>query len=300
VGHRWAEWNGQFRDDARRFIKGDEDTVRRVAARVVGSPDLYPQPDREPNRSINFVTCHDGFTLNDLVSYNRKHNGANLEFNRDGHDTNHSWNCGVEGPTLDPEVQALRRRQVRNFFTLLFTAQGTPMLQMGDEVRRTQRGNNNAYCQDNEVSWFDWGRVDRYRGLLRFVRWLVKFTQSLAIFREEQFLTTDGGDGDPSLTWHGVALHRPDWTATSHTLAYELRHPEAGEHLHVMLNAYWHARTFALPPLPQGQRWHRIVDTARASPDDFCPPHAAPAVAGNTYRVTSRSAVVLMAGGGGA
>ena len=170
IGHRWAEWNGQFRDDVRRFVKSDRGTVPKLAARLAASPDLYPQPDREPNRSINFITCHDGFTLNDLVSYNFKHNVANGQHNADGPDTNFSWNCGVEGPTDDPAIEALRLRQIKNLLAILFLSQGTPMLLMGDEVRRTQRGNNNAYCQDNELSWFDWRDVERHADVLRFVR----------------------------------------------------------------------------------------------------------------------------------
>src|SRR5215467_5562191 len=156
IGDRWSEWNGRFRDDVRRFLKGDNGSVRGVAARILGSPDIYGHKQREAEQSINFVTCHDGFTLNDLVSYNDKHNEANGENNRDGFDANLSWNCGVEGPTDDPKVEALRNRQIKNFFALELLSAGTPMLLMGDEVRRTQRGNNNAYCQDSEVSWFDW------------------------------------------------------------------------------------------------------------------------------------------------
>ena len=157
VGDAWQEWNGRFRDDVRRFIKSDNGTVSRVAARLLGSPDIYAHEDREPEQSINFVTCHDGFTLNDLVSYDRKHNEDNGESNRDGMDDNLSWNCGVEGPTRDPTIESLRLRQIKNCMALTLIAVGTPMLLMGDEVRRTQGGNNNAYGQDNETSWFDWG-----------------------------------------------------------------------------------------------------------------------------------------------
>ncbi|MBL8056500.1 MAG: glycogen debranching protein GlgX, partial [Anaerolineales bacterium] len=175
IGHRWAEWNGQFRDDVRRFVKSDAGQVGRLAARLTGSRDLYRQPDREPNRSVNFITCHDGFTLNDLVSYNGKHNEANGENNRDGNDANFSWNCGVEGPSADPAVEAMRLRQMKNLLTVLFFSQGTPMLLMGDEVRRTQGGNNNAYCQDNELSWFNWEAVAQQADFLRFTRELIRF-----------------------------------------------------------------------------------------------------------------------------
>jgi glycogen operon protein len=297
IGHRWAEWNGQFRDDVRRFVKGDSGTITRLAARITGSPDLYPQPDREPNRSIHFVACHDGFTLNDLVSYNVKHNEANGENNHDGTDVNFSWNCGVEGPTDDPAVEALRLRQIKNFLTILLVSQGTPMLLMGDEVRRTQQGNNNAYCQDNEISWFDWDGVERHAGLLRFVRGLIHFTQAREIFREERFWTVTEGGQEPHITWHGVRLGQPDWGDDSHTLAFMLRHPEGGDHLHVMLNAYWEPLTFELPPLRAGERWHRIVDTALPALDDFSDPEVAPPIEGDRYRVEARSAVLLMAQG---
>ena len=295
IGHRWAEWNGQYRDDVRRFVKGDPGTVGRLASRIIASPDLYPQEGREPNRSINFIACHDGFTLNDLVSYDRKHNEANRCRNRDGHNANFSWNCGVEGPTTAPSVEALRLRQIKNFLTILFVSQGTPMLQMGDEVRRTQRGNNNAFCQDNEISWFNWRHLDRHAGLLRFVQGLIAFTQARAIFREERFLNT-GPDGEPpTVTWHGVRLNAPDWGYDSHSLAIELYYPERGDHLHMMLNAYWEPLTFELPPLPEGGHWRRLVDTAMPSPDDFCEPDTAPVVEGDRYQVTARSTVVLLA-----
>ena len=170
IGDRWKEWNGQFRDDVRSFFRGDPHSVVNVAHRFLASPDLYGHEDREPEQSINFVTSHDGFTLNDLVSYNRKHNEANKENNRDGVDFNLNWNCGVEGPTDDSLVEKLRVRQIKNFLTLNLLALGVPMLSMGDEARRTQLGNNNAYCQDNETSWFDWTLLEKNSDIHRFVR----------------------------------------------------------------------------------------------------------------------------------
>ncbi|HET92195.1 MAG TPA: glycogen debranching enzyme GlgX [Chloroflexi bacterium] len=298
IGHRWAEWNGQFRDDVRRFVKGDRETVPRLAARIQGSPDLYPRPGREPNRSINFVTCHDGFTLNDLVSYNRKHNEENGEGNRDGANANYSWNCGREGPTDDPAVEALRQRQIRNLLVILLISQGTPMLLMGDEVRRTQGGNNNAYCQDNEISWFDWDDLERHADLLRFTRGLIQFTQARPIFREERFWSAPQENESSHIIWHGVRLGQPDWGAPSHSLALELHYPEAGDHLHVMLNAYWEPLEFALPPLPAGERWRRIVDTALDAPEDFREPGSAPVVEGEAYRVEPRASVLLMSAAG--
>jgi len=297
IGHRWAEWNGYFRDDVRRFVKGDTGTVTRLAARITGSPDLYSEPDRDPNRSINFITCHDGFTLNDLVSYNVKHNEANLEDNRDGADANFSWNGGVEGPTDDLAVEALRQRQIKNFLTILLFSQGTPMLLMGDELRRSQQGNNNAYCQDNESSWFDWGALERHADLLRFFQGLIHFTQAREILHEERFWGLTEVHQKPHIVWHGVHLGQPDWGGLSHTLAFTLRYPERGEHLHIMLNAYWEPLLFDLPPLPtgDGKHWRRIVDTALSAPDDFRDLETAPPVTGDHYRLEARSAVVLMA-----
>ena len=169
VGDSWKEWNGRFRDDARSFFRGEEGSVARFADRLIGSPEIYGHEEREPEQSVNFVTCHDGFTLNDLVSYDRKHNEANGEDNRDGADDNRSWNCGAEGPTDDPEVEKLRNRQVKNLLTVTMLSLGVPMILMGDEVRHTQRGNNNAYCQDNEISWFDWTLVAKHADVHRFV-----------------------------------------------------------------------------------------------------------------------------------
>jgi isoamylase len=295
TGHRWAEWNGQFRDHVRHFLRHDENIIPRLAARIAGSADLYRKVEWDPSRSINFVTCHDGFTLNDLVSYEQKHNEANGHGNEDGTEVNLSWNCGVEGPTDDPAIQALRSRQVKNFLTLLFVSQGTPMLLMGDEVRRTQRGNNNAYCQDNEISWFNWDDVQRHAGILRFVRQIIQYTQNLEVFREEQFWSTNINNQGMRLTWHGIHLGQPDWRSISHSLAFELQHRALDEHLHVMLNAYWEPLTFELPPLLENVHWHRIVDTALPSPDDFCLSDVAPVVEDYYYRVAEHSLVVVQA-----
>ena len=300
IGHRWAEWNGQFRDEVRRFVKGDEGMVGRLAQRITGSRDLYRQPDREPNRSVNFITCHDGFTLNDLVSYNVRHNQANALDNHDGVDLNHSWNCGVEGPTADPAIEALRLRQMKNLLTILLTSQGTPMLMMGDEARRTQSGNNNAFCQNNALSWFDWEDLQRNADLHRFTRALIRFYQRYSLFHEEHFWADPGS---PEVTWHGVKLNQPDWNDYSHSLAYELRYPEKGEHLYVALNAYWEALEFELPPIgfPSVPRssvnaggWRRFVDTSLPSPEDCCAAASLPPVEGNRYLVQPHSAVILL------
>lgn len=295
AGDRFTEWNGQFRDDVRSFVKSEPKQVQRLAYRIMGSPDIYPQPDREPHCSINFITCHDGFTLNDLVSYNQKHNQANGENNRDGHNDNRSWNCGVEGSTDDPYIEALRNQQIKNFWTILLVSQGTPMLLMGDEVRRTQNGNNNAYCQDNELGWFDWSDVGKHPELLRFVKNLIRFTQRLHIFQIDSILVMDPHSKLPNITWHGVRLNQPDWADYSRSIAFSLRHPEKQEYLHIMLNSYWEPLLFEIPILPKGQRWYRIVDTALAVPNDFCTEKTAPPIQGNHYRVQGRASVILMA-----
>ena len=294
VGHRWAEWNGPFRDDIRRFVKSDANMTRQLAARITGSPDLYREPDRQAQRSINFITCHDGFTLHDLVSYNHKHNAANLENNQDGTNNNYSWNCGEEGESNDAQVNAQRRQQMKNLLTLLFISQGTPMLLMGDEIGRTQKGNNNAYCQNNEISWFDWNLLDENGDLLRFVRGMIQFNHSHQLFQQRRFWTEPDGTQPPRLTWHGVRLQEPDWAHDSRTLAFSLHDEVSGENLHIMLNAYWEALTFELPPLPADKQWHRVIDTALASPDDYCEPKEAPIIEEETYAVAGRSSVVLV------
>ncbi len=293
-GDRWAEWNGHYRDEVRRFVKGDENMVPKIASRILGSPDIYTDPNREPNRSINFITCHDGFTLNDLVSYNQKHNDANLEGNRDGMDVNYSWNCGVEGETDDPHIKALRLRQIKNLITILLMSQGTPMLLMGDEIRRSQKGNNNAYCQDNELSWLNWHEVEKQQELMRFLKGLVNFVQSRHIFTHEKLLSTSECRDEPHLIWHGTRLGRPDWGSQSHSLAFSLHHPQAKEKLYVMLNAYWKPLSFELPALPHGECWYQIVDTSLPAPRDFQPLTEAEHLCTAVYHAKERSAVVLM------
>jgi isoamylase len=295
IGDAWQEWNGRFRDDVRRFLKGDNGSVSGLATRILGSPDLYAHEEREAEQSINFVTCHDGFTLNDLVSYNHKHNEANGENNRDGSDDNLSWNCGVEGPTDDSMVEALRNRQVKNFLALLLLAAGTPMLLMGDEVRRTQRGNNNAYCQDSDISWFDWSLLERHSDIHRFVKALNSFRQRRDIVLEGGALSLNQLLSRARIEWHGVALKRPDWSDHSHSLAFTLRSLRARFLLHGMLNAYWEPLTFELPPVPaeRQQAWRRCIDTALESPNDICTWQTAPVVRQARYVVQPRSVVLL-------
>ena len=294
VGDTWQEWNGRFRDDVRRFLKGDTRSVSPIAARLLGSPDMFGHEEREAEQSINFVTCHDGFTLNDLVSYNHKHNEANGEDNRDGANDNESWNCGVEGPTDDPAIEALRTRQIKNFFAVEMLAAGTPMLLMGDEVRRTQQGNNNAYCQDGPISWFDWTLFERHADLHRFVKTLNAFRQRRDVVKEAGMSLNELLRRAP-IEWHGVALNRPDWSDHSHSLAFTLRSLRARFLLHVMLNAYWEPLTFQLPAVPADSQhpWRRCIDTALASPDDIAPWETAPAVEAAAYVAQARSVVLL-------
>ncbi|MCW5881784.1 MAG: glycogen debranching protein GlgX [Anaerolineae bacterium] len=292
VGKRWAVWNGQYRDTVRRFVKSDPGLTVGLADAIGGSPFLFRRLDRDPIRSINYITCHDGFTLNDLVSYNEKHNWANGEDNRDGSSDNHSWNCGAEGATGDAAVEALRRRQIKNLLTILLLSQGTPMLLMGDEMRRTQWGNNNAFDQDNELSWLDWGNLERHADVLRFTQTLLRFRRHSRLFHDRSFWITPGGT---EIHWHGLALGWPDWGAESRVLAFELSNAAAAEHLHVMINAYWQPLNFELPSLTTGRTWHRLVDTALDSPYDISEPPFGPLLGAHHYRVQPRSVVVLIA-----
>ncbi|MCG8475212.1 MAG: glycogen debranching protein GlgX [Cytophagales bacterium] len=258
IGDRWAEWNGKFRDDVRRFMRGDNQTVQALAARIFGSPDVFQKEKRNTDRSIHFVTCHDGFTLWDLVSYNEKHNLLNRENNQDGMDENFSWNCGTEGETDDKEINQLRIRQVKNFMVLTLFAQGTPLLLMGDEFGRTQKGNNNAYSQDNEISWMDWTLEKKNSELLKFTRCVIQLSQKLKIMQIDYWLLDQKSDHKPYILWHGTQLNQADWGEHSHCLAFELCHPQQKEHLYIAINAYWEDMKFELP---EGT-WKMVVDTA--------------------------------------
>jgi isoamylase len=302
VGDSWKEWNGRFRDDVRSFFRGDDGALGRFADRVVGSPEIYGHKQREPEQSVNFVTCHDGFTLNDLVSYNAKHNDANDEGNRDGADDNRSWNCGVEGPTADQAVEDLRNRQVKNFLTVTLLSIGVPMILMGDEVRRTQRGNNNAYCHDNDLSWFDWTLLDRHADVHRFVTLLNERRLMRSVEHEHRRLTLAQLIQQANKSWHGVKLGQPDWSPQSHSVALDVEMKQEGVLIYIMLNAYWEPLEFELPPLNDGAaaKWCRWIDTGLESPHDIVPWRSAVPVAGSAYQVQPRSVVVLMADGKGA
>ena len=293
VGDSWMEWNGKFRDDVRSFLRAEPGSVRCIADRILGSPELYGHKQREAEQSVNFVTCHDGFTLNDLVSYNQKHNQANGEDNRDGSNDNRSWNCGVEGPSLDPAIEKLRNRQVKNFLTLTMMSLGLPMILMGDELRRTQRGNNNAYCQDNEISWLDWRLLDQYADVHRFVRLLLERRllgqTGLELEGESLNRLLQGADK----AWHGVKLNQPDWSDNSHSLAFSAEIRREKLLIYLILNAYWEPLEFELPAI--GGPWCRWIDTTLDSPRDIVPWQDSTPVSASTYAAGPRSVVVLFA-----
>lgn len=294
-GERWAEWNGKYRDDVRRFVRGDSGMVSTVASRIAGSADLYERLGREPHQSINYITCHDGFTMNDLVSYNYKHNLANGENNRDGSDDNYSFNFGVEGPSDAPEINKMRLRQMRNFIAILMLSQGTPMLLAGDEFRRTQLGNNNAYCQDNEISWVDWTLLEKERELFRFFREMIRFRKAHPILRRRDYFWGDRDvRGWSEITWHGIKLNQPDWSYESHSLAFTLSGFGTENDIHAMINEWTSALEFELPNLSKGQSWYRSVDTSLASPEDIVEPGNEKKLTSKTYKVPPQSTAVLI------
>jgi isoamylase len=294
VGDHWKEWNGRFRDDVRSFVKGDDGSVGRLAPRLLASPDVFAHEGREAEQSVNFVTCHDGFTLNDLVSYDRKHNEANGEDNRDGTDQNLSWNCGVEGPSDDPEIEALRERQARNLLAINLLALGAPMLLMGDEVRRTQNGNNNAYALDEEASWFDWALADKHADLRRFVKGLIEIRRQRDIARPAENTSLERLLRMGRIEWHGVEPGRPDWSEASRSISVST-HNLAGTHVyHLILSAFWKPLEFHLPaPPPGAAAWRRMIDTSLKPPDDLRPLVEAPALPRDRYTVGPRSVVLL-------
>ena len=296
IGDSWREWNGRFRDDVRSFFRGDEGSVVPLADRLLGSPQIYGHKQREAEQSVNFVTCHDGFTLNDLVCYDRKHNEANGEDNRDGTNDNRSRNWGVEGPTDDPVIETLRNRQVKNFLAVTMLSLGLPMILMGDEVRRTQQGNNNAYCQDNEMSWFDWSLIAEHRDVHRFVRLLCAQRLFEDTEPERQRLSLTQVLRSAKRAWHGVKLGQPDWAVWSHSLAFSAETQHDQLLVHVILNAYWEPLDFELAPLTGSDPlWRRWVDTSLESPDDIVEWDAAQPVPSRAYRAGARSVAALFA-----
>jgi glycogen operon protein len=299
VGDSWKEWNDCFRDDIRDFFRGANDSVVRAADRLLGSPSIYGPKEREVEESINFVSCHDGFTLNDLVSHNHKHNEENGENNRDGREDNRSWNGGWEGPTDDPAIEKLRNRQVKNFLTAVILSAGVPMFVMGDEVRRSQRGNNNAYCQDNDTSWFDWNLLSKHADVLRFVKLLIERRLIRDVEHELRRVSLSQVLRERKYAWHGVKLNQPDWSPVSHSLAISGELKQEGVSAYIALNAYWEPLEFELPILRNGtDNWRRWIDTALDSPHEICAWNTEEPVLEATYRVGARSVVVLIAGKG--
>lgn len=285
---RWAEWNGRYRDTARRFLKGDAGQVGELVQRLLGSPDLYA--DRGPAASVNYITCHDGFTLADLVSYNQKHNESNGEGNRDGMDANDSWNGGVEGPTDDPAIVELRLRQRKNAWTILMVSQGVPMILMGDELGRTQQGNNNAYCHDGPLNWVSWKVEGAEEGFHRFCQKLIALRRAHPALRHSLHSGNGSARTQPlEVTWHGVTPWRPDWSSESRALAMMLRLSDGNGHhdvLYIAFNMYWEGLSFLVPSAPAGTKWFIAVQTAKSSPLDASDP-------GEEWPLTDQRFVVL-------
>jgi len=285
---RWTEWNGRFRDDVRRFWIGDAGMMGLFASRICGSSDLYQGSGKGPGSSLNFVTSHDGFTLNDLVSYKQKHNDENGEYGRDGSDANYSDNCGVEGPSDDPAVEGMRNRLIKNFLLTLFISRGVPMLLGGDEFRRTQHGNNNAYCQDNEVSWFDWSLVEKHKEIHRFTRGMIAFRRAHSALRKEVFYT------DADIKWFAPNGATPDWMDQRQKSFACLILGQSEPDLFLMFNADSRSDDFSIPALPGSQIWRLAVDTARTAPDDLYQAGNEPSMQGQiSFRVEPRSSAIL-------
>ena len=300
---RWAEWNGRYRDALRRFLKGDENQVSEMAQMIKGSPHMYLE--RGPTASINFITCHDGFTLHDLVAYAEKHNTANGEENRDGSNNNNSWNWGHEGATDDPEILALRQRLMRNAVAMLMVCQGVPMILMGDEIAHTKQGNNNTYAQDNELNWLDWDRVAEQGDLFNFFRHCLAFRKAHPALRRRYHLHERDmiDSGYPDISWHGLKEGKPDWSLHSRTLAFMLcgLHAvllpgrEVDDNIYVAMNMHWEAHNFEIPRLRDGRRWHLFADTYRPPPHDITPPGQETLLrAQRNLTVGPRSVVILV------
>ncbi len=298
---RWSEWNGQYRDTLRRFLIGDMGQVGALAECIQGSPHLYQE--RGPTASINFITAHDGFTLADLFSYNEKHNWANGESNRDGHTPNHSWNCGWEGPTNDLAINALRRQLMKNAIAILMVSQGIPMILMGDEVAQSRKGNNNSYCQDNELNWFNWQLYDSNSDIFRFFKNFIAFRKAHPVLRSRtHFRNMDYvGSGFADISWHGVEAWNADWSYHSRTLAFMLcgQHARQGsvqdDYIYVAMNMHWESHQFDLPNLPGARKWRVFANTSMAYPADICEPGDEVSLAvQDSFLVGARSVVVLV------
>ena len=291
--NRWTEWNGRFRDDVRRFWVGDAGMLGSFASRICGSSDLYLASGKGPASSLNFVTCHDGFTLNDLVSYKQKHNDENGEFSRDGSDANYSDNCGVEGPSQDRDVEDLRNRLIKNLLLTLFISRGVPMLLGGDEFRRTQRGNNNAYCQDNGVSWFDWSLLEKHKEIQRFTRGMIAFRRAHPVLRRETFYT------DTDIKWFAPDGATLEWRDQRQKSFACLILGQTEPDLFLLFNADTRSVDFSIPALPAWKIWRLAVDTSRIAPDDIFDSGRAPSLQGKIgFRLEPRSSAILLSDGG--
>jgi isoamylase len=300
-GQRWSEWNGRYRDDVRKFWRGDLGMAGELASRFCGSADLYEVSGRSPMHTVNFITCHDGFTLWDLVSYNHKHNEANGEANRDGLDANWSWNCGVEGPSRDPDVLRLRKRQAKNLFATLMLSQGVPMILAGDEFLRTQQGNNNAWCQDNAISWLDWRLKQEHADFWRFARMMIALRKRHPALRRRSFFHGAGLEGTrkPDIFWHGVEPFQPDFSPGIRTLAFSLDGSQTGREsdrdFYIACNAWLEEVPFRIPGAPSGHSWRRAIDTALPAPLDIVGLDEGPVVAaGAIYQVKPHSLLVFI------
>lgn len=301
---RWAEWNGKYRDDVRKFIKGEPGQVGNAAQRIQGSPDLYAWGGRGPATSINFITCHDGFTLMDMVSYDGKHNEANGENNNDGNNDNDSWNCGWEGETDDFGINILRRRQIKNAVAILMVSQGVPMILMGDEVGRTQYGNNNTYCHDNDLNWLNWELIEKNADIFKFFKNIINFRNAHPVLRNrEHFRNYDYvGSGYADITWHGTKAWSADWSDDSRILAFMLcgKHAKGGtvadNYIYVAINLHWESHWFEIPGLPPDMQWHVFANTGANSPDDSFEPGTEPVLSEQHGILLSDRSVVILVG----
>ncbi len=299
---RWAEWNGKYRDTLRRFLKGDTGLSWEVSQRLMGSPDLYGE--RGASASINFITCHDGFSMMDLFSYNVKHNEANGEENRDGANDNYSWNCGIEGETDDPQILALRRRLVQNAVALLMVSRGVPMILMGDEVGHTKYGNNNTYCHDNELNWFDWSLLDHNRDIADFFQQCIAFRMAHPVLRSKHHFHHHDliGSGYPDISWHGVRAWHTDWSEFVLTIAFMVdgNHVPEGsapdDMIYVAMNMHWEIHIFEVPALPDGMLWRVFVNTSDGAPQIISAPGTEPVVEDQHYFIVGARSVLILVG----
>ncbi len=298
---RWSEWNGKYRDDVRSFFAGQRDSVQKLATRIAGSSDLYQPSSRGPSNSINFITSHDGFTLYDLVSYEKKRNEDNGEDNRDGENHNISWNSGIEGAPGSREIEVLRMRRMKSMVLTLLLSQGVPMITAGDEFGFSQSGNNNVWCQDNETAWLDWSLADKNKELLRFFTRCIALRKKHQVFRRGQFFNLDSNPSSADIVWQALQPGTTDWSPECHHLAFLLNGTRLeDDHFFIMLNGHREtAAEFTLPALPDGTgagNWHKIIDTAAASPEDVVSlPQATVLNAGDSIAVAPMAAVVLQA-----